>query len=84
MKKILNEDNQIYNFISSYGSGSGSTSQKVKVPTVPVPQHWLSVIILVTKSYLQHNIVKNACEVNYTPHPFGNFKNVGTVPVGTG
>jgi hypothetical protein len=23
-----------------YGSGSGSTWQKVTVPTVPVPQHW--------------------------------------------
>ncbi len=56
MKKILNEDNQIHNFISSsgsgtvisygsgsdflttYSSGSGSTSQKVPVP---VPQHCL-------------------------------------------
>jgi hypothetical protein len=55
MKKILNEGNQIHNFISSsssgnevnygsgsdfltnYGSGFGSTSQKVTVPTVPVP-----------------------------------------------
>ncbi len=29
-------------FLTSYGSdsGSGSTSQKVPVPTVPVPQHW--------------------------------------------
>ncbi len=58
MKKNLNEGNQIHNFISSsgtvmyYGSGSdfltnygsGSTSQKVTVPTVPVPfpQHCLS------------------------------------------
>jgi hypothetical protein len=25
-------------FLTSYGSGSGSTSQKVTVPTVPVPQ----------------------------------------------
>jgi hypothetical protein len=57
MIKILNEDNQIHNFISSSGSGtvisygsgsdfftsygSGSTSHKVTVPTVPVPQHWL-------------------------------------------
>ncbi len=58
-EKIVNEDNQIHNFISSPGSGtvisyrsgsgsdfltsygSGSTSQKVTVPTVPVPQHWL-------------------------------------------
>ncbi len=53
MKKMLNEGNQIPNFISSSGSGtvinygsgshfvrsygSGSTSQKVTVPTVPVP-----------------------------------------------
>jgi hypothetical protein len=59
MKKILNEENQIHNFISSsgsgtviiygsgsdfltnYGFGSGSTSQKVTVPTVPVPQRCL-------------------------------------------
>ncbi len=60
MKKILNEGNQILNFISSSGSGtvinygsgsdfltsfgsdsgSSSTSQKVTVPTVPVPQCW--------------------------------------------
>ena len=26
-------------FLTNYGSGSGSTSQKVTVPTVPVPQH---------------------------------------------
>ncbi len=55
MKKMLNEGNQLHNFISrsgsrtvinngsgsdfltSYSSGSGSTSQKVTVPTVPVP-----------------------------------------------
>ncbi len=55
-EKILNEGNQIQNFISSFGSGivinydsvsgfafltssgSDSTSQKVTVPTVPVPQ----------------------------------------------
>jgi hypothetical protein len=49
MKKMLNEGNQIHNFISSSGSGSdfltsygsGSTSQKVTVPTVPVPQRCL-------------------------------------------
>ena len=59
MKKKINEGNQIHNFISSSGSGtviyygsgsdfltsygSGSTSQKVTVPTVPVPvpQRWL-------------------------------------------
>jgi hypothetical protein len=28
-------------FLTSYGSGSGSTSQKVAVPTVPVPQRCL-------------------------------------------
>ena len=55
MKKMLNEGNQIHNFIFSSGSGtvitygsgsdfvtsygSGSTRQKVTVPTVPVPQH---------------------------------------------
>jgi hypothetical protein len=53
MRKMFNEGNQIHNFISSSGSGtvinygsgsdfltsygSGSTSQKVTVPTVPVP-----------------------------------------------
>ncbi len=48
---FLNEGNQIHNvisssdFLTSYGSDSGSTSQKVTVPTVsvpvpvPVPQH---------------------------------------------
>jgi hypothetical protein len=41
--KMLNEGNQIHNFISS----SGSTSQKVTLATVPVPvrvpvpQHWM-------------------------------------------
>ncbi len=31
------------NFLTCYGSGSGSTSQKVTVPTVPVPgpQRWM-------------------------------------------
>ncbi len=47
MKIFLNEDNQIHNFTSSSGSGtvisygSGSTSRKLTVPTVPVPQHWV-------------------------------------------
>ncbi len=27
-------------FLTSYGSGSGSNSQKITVPTVPVPQRW--------------------------------------------
>jgi hypothetical protein len=26
-------------FLTSYGSGSGSTCQKVTVPTIPIPQH---------------------------------------------
>ncbi len=57
-EKKLNEGNQIHKFISSfdsgtiinygsdfltsYGSGSGSTSQKITVPTVLVlvPQRW--------------------------------------------
>jgi hypothetical protein len=67
---MLNEGNQIHNFISSsasgtvinhgsgsgtdfftsYGSdsGSGSTSQKVTAPTVPVPQRCIIFIILDT------------------------------------
>jgi hypothetical protein len=28
-------------FLTSYGFGSGSTSQKVTVLAVPVPQHWV-------------------------------------------
>jgi hypothetical protein len=63
---MLNEGNQIHNFMSSsssgtvinYGSGSGSDfltsygsgSQNVTVPTVPVPQHWLCLNMLVTES----------------------------------
>jgi hypothetical protein len=56
MKKMLNEGNQLHNFISSSGSGtvinygsgsgsdltcygSGSTSQKVTVPSVLILQH---------------------------------------------
>ena len=60
MKKMFNEGNHIHNFMSSSGSGtvinygsdsdfltsygSGSTSQKVTVPTVPVPvpQHCIN------------------------------------------
>jgi hypothetical protein len=61
MKKILNEGNQIHNIISSSGSGtvmkygsgssfltsysSGSTRQKVTVPTVLVPQRCLEVYV---------------------------------------
>jgi hypothetical protein len=36
-------------FLTSYGSGygSGSTSQNVTVPTVPVPQHCKSFILFI-------------------------------------
>ncbi len=30
-----------FDFLTSYGSSSGSKRQKVTVPTVPVPQHCL-------------------------------------------
>jgi hypothetical protein len=59
MKKFSDEGNQIHNFFFSSGSGtvinygsgsdfltsygSGSTSQKVTVPTVPVPQRYFKV-----------------------------------------
>jgi hypothetical protein len=49
---MLNEGNPIHNFISSSGTGtvinygSGSASQKVTVPTVPVPQHCQTQTIL--------------------------------------
>ncbi len=54
MKKMFNEGNHIYNFTSSsgsdfltsYDSGSGSTSQKVPVPPVPVPKRCLEVVLL--------------------------------------
>ncbi len=36
-------------FLTSYGSGSGSTRQKVTVPTVPVPQHCIKVRKFPTK-----------------------------------
>jgi hypothetical protein len=52
MKKILNEGNQTHNFISSsgsdfltsYGSSSGSNCQKI---TVPVPQRCLQLQLAV-------------------------------------
>jgi hypothetical protein len=64
MKKFFNEGNQIHNFMSNSGSGSvinygfgsdfltsyssGSKSQKVTVPTVPVPvpQHCFREVVL--------------------------------------
>ncbi len=38
-------------FLTSYGSGSCSTSKKVTVPTVPVPQRWFKIFSL---SYAKH------------------------------
>jgi hypothetical protein len=73
-EKMFNEGNQIHNFMSSSGSGtvinygsgsdfftsygSGSTSQKVTVLTVPVPQHcsFVSVILL----DLRNRIIQNS------------------------
>ncbi len=39
-------------FLTSYSSGSGSKSQKVTVPTVPVPvpQHWVPGILITAVS----------------------------------
>ncbi len=73
---MLNEGNQIHNFISSSGSGtvinygsgsdfltsngSGSTSQKV---TVPVPQHciFLLFFIYLQNKYDAGTVLKNIC-----------------------
>jgi hypothetical protein len=38
-------------FSTCYGSGFGSTSQKVTVPTVPVPQHWF-LYYIINQTYL--------------------------------
>ncbi len=38
-------------FLARYGSGSGSASQKVTVPTVPVPQRWCKVPTIVPIAY---------------------------------
>ncbi len=73
---MLNEGNQIHNFISGSGSGSdfltsygsGSTKQKDTVPTVPVPvpvpQHWF---------YPQHNYLKHSTVNNEGATPFYVF-----------
>ncbi len=56
---MLNEGNQIHNFISSSGSGtvinygSGSTSQKVKVPMVPVPVPQHCFFVWIYSKFLQ-------------------------------
>jgi hypothetical protein len=76
---MLNEGNQIHNFISSsgsgsdfltsYGSGSGSTMQKVTVPTVPVPvpQH-CGIEHKVHVLYLEYHTVCPFLELG-PPHP---------------
>jgi hypothetical protein len=52
-------------FLTSYGSGSGSTSQKVTVPTVPVPvlvpQRWYKG--LHTRSKLEKLYVQQICGI---------------------
>ncbi len=73
---MLNERNQIHNFMSSSGSrivinygsgcgsdfstssGLGSTSQKVTVPTVPVPvpQHFLCHTIVMKPLYHSNTV----------------------------
>ncbi len=50
-------------FLTSYGSGSESTSQKVTVPMVPVPQHWFEIQSAKSKYLLEsyrgfHRIVR--------------------------
>ncbi len=55
-------------FLTSYGSGygSGSTSQKVTVPTVPVPvpQHCVRVQ---AQEYMPVSVVKGACKLAQQP-----------------
>jgi hypothetical protein len=89
---MFNGGKQMYNFMSSFGSGtvikygsgsdfltsygSGSTSQKVTVPTVPVPvpQHWIK--------YL-HNVIsicENFCDFISVPVSLRQVT-VPTVPV---
>ncbi len=92
---MLNERNQIHNFISNsgsgtvinYGSGSdflasygfGSTSQKVTVPTVPVPQRCLlwSFVHSVLSMPDPHNLVEHRETREgwplLTPEANGNF-----------
>jgi hypothetical protein len=94
MIKMLNEGSQIYNFISSSGSGtginygsgsdfltsygSGSTSQKVTVPTVPVPHafHGFSKFLCSTGFY------SDSCPKNYWDTKFsGSISGVHTTQV---
>ncbi len=72
MKKILNEWNQILNFISSSGSetlinyfltsyGSGSSSQKVTVSKVPVPNPQYLLIQNEMKSF--SSLIENSLDL---------------------
>jgi hypothetical protein len=67
---VINYDSgSCSDFLTSYGSGygSGSTSQKVTVPTVPVPQHCLSPIRI---KRAQQEILNR---MNPTSRPWRNF-----------
>jgi hypothetical protein len=79
MTKMVNEGNQLHNFISGFGAGtvinygsgsdfltsngSGSTSQKVTVSTVPVPQHCIfpAFFIYLQNKYDAGTVLKNIC-----------------------
>ncbi len=50
-----------FNSLTSYGSGSGSTREKVTVPTVPVPvaQHWSQLLPVKAALYIYYcNLAK--------------------------
>ncbi len=82
---MFNEGNQIHNFISSSGSGtvinfgsgsdfltsygSGSTRQKVTVPTVPVPQHCYHTGVHTEQNYIFLNQKKDLQVELLKPEP---------------
>jgi hypothetical protein len=51
---VINYDS-CSDFLTNFGSGSGSTCQKVTVPTVPVPQHCLFLTIDTFTSVFKDN-----------------------------
>ena len=55
-------------FLTSYGSGSGSTSQKVTVPTVPVPQRCLQVQEGGTQQVAVNPVHEEGEEESQRPH----------------
>jgi hypothetical protein len=87
-----NEGNQIHNFIFSSGSGtvnnycfdsdfltssgSGSASQKVTVPTVPVPQHWCGGTLFINNpgERIGEHIVADKGRVQHQVHQFLFFR----------